>query len=337
MKDRKNGVFSIISLIITAAAFCGISFILFMAVKFLAEDYHALLNSDLSNGLIANLGYDDGIYTSCGFGIEILAEQQDKQACLASFLKSSLSGIDTRILFSLCIYTFVLSILAAYHQFHKCGENKMKHLLHLILFPFVAYLLYVIVIIAAHGIFRLPIYFPGMRFLFQLITALLSIAGGSCAVALLLKAIPFKKTAALIVIPVSVLLMLVCGNMEARLWMEPYVESFSYVAETDSRVTDENYDGDVYYDEEKHVLIVGDSEYSPQQVENEDYLRGTSRILGYAEEVLYPYSGTWIPLVESITETRLPDMVPPAYILKALVWILLFLMFGGMKKKEVDA
>lgn len=337
MKDRKNTVFSMISFIIAAAAFCGISFMLVMAVKNLAADYHALLQADLSDGIIASFGYDDGIYMAAGYGIEILAGQADKQDVLLSFLQSSLAKIDKWILFSLCIYTFAVSVFAAYYIFHKYVDDKLKHLTHLILFPFAVFLMFAAVIIAAHGIFRLPLYFPGMRCLFHLITALLSIAGGSCALALLLKAVPFKKTAALIAVPVFLLLMLVCGNMENRLFMDPYIESFDYVYETDSRINDENYDGEVYYDEERNVLVVGETEYPPQLEENPDYPRGISRILGYAEEVLYPYSGTWIPIVEEIAETRLPDMAPAAFIIKALIWILLFLMFGGMRKAEADA
>ncbi len=64
-------------------------------------------------------------------------------------------------------------------------------------------------------------------------------------------------------------------GFEGRLYSSPTTDSFDYIAqEIKPHIYDKDFDGDVYYDEEKNVLILNGEEYEPRQVDNPDYLTG---------------------------------------------------------------
>ena len=114
------------------------------------------------------------------------------------------------------------------------------------------------------------------------------------------------------------------------------VPAFDYVYEQHSEILDEDYSGNAYYDEQKNVLIIDGEEYPPEMADNPDRLSGLKRALALVFELLFPWSGTGLYMVSQAAEIQIPVLMIAAYILKAMLWILIPSAITGRRDEQTD-
>ena len=188
------------------------------------------------------------------------------------------------------------------------------------------YALYLGMILLFHKLNGVPFYFQKGRDLFVLLfTGILSVAGGLCAAALLIRNVPFRKTVSLILIPVAFALFLFGAPLQNGLYTEKTVKSFAYVGDIDPRIYEEGFN-DYVYDPEKDVIILDGVEYPPEEVPNPDYLTGLSRAGAILYEIADPFAGNSLPFINEVLEKPLPAVALFGHVLKGILWIVLPLL-----------
>ena len=321
MKKISDRTFGKIFLVVGALALAAILLLTAFAAKNLGADYRNLKDAELSQGFKGSLTYNDHLYAQLGYMTEILPEDEGKEQALEKFVSSSLQAIDRRILTAGVTYTMLLCAAAAYPVYVKFGQNRKKHVCAAVLsaaLPFAAYILFAA---ALQLVFGVPLYFTDRTSVLPLLVSLLAVAGGSSALALLLKAVRHKRIIAVLAIPVVFALFLIGANMEAQLYSPPTVDSFDYVFERDERMTDPAFMDRCYYDEEKNALIVDGKEYPPEQAANPDRFTGGKRIGAYIFELISPYAGNALLLAQDVGGFTVPPLVLLLYVCKALFCI----------------
>ena len=320
---KKKDLFRYVTLVAFLAFLAVLTVFSIPAVRKLAECYQEIKNGDLVKGFIGNIYYDDGLYVALGSGIEIVANEPNAGQRLKDFLNASLLSIDKSILACGLFYTMIAVSFLLYNLFSNKEESRKKQILKTAITTVLVFAFYLGMILIAHFIFHVPFCVPGVKELLAIITGLMSIIAGSCAAGLLIKAVPFKRIISVILIPVIILLFILSAGFEARLFMPSKIDSFDYVYEMKEEILDENYEGEVYYDDNKNVLVVEGMEYPPESADNPDSLRGVSRIGAFLFEAVDPYSGTGLFLAETAAEIDSNPLISAGYLLKAAVWIAL--------------
>ena len=339
-KQRSQKIFYRLFLAAGIVLYAAVIICSFLAVKSLRSDYLALKNHDLSEDAALTIGYDDHIYASMGAGIEI--ESRDSKAAehVTEFLAASLRSIDRRILSCGILYAMAIAAVLAYPLCRKCEGNRKRHVLIAALSVPVLFALFCAGILAMHAAFALPFYFPtGGTELTIIAVSLLAAAGGSCFLAWLLRMVRRQVLVAVIAVPAVIMLFIFGALFEGRLYCPPTVDSFDFLTEIDPHVLDEDYTGEVCYDDEKNVVVLNGTEYPPEQAENPDRLRGAGRVGAYVFEALSPYAGNGLFLmyeqfVGDGTAFELPPVLSALYIIKSLAFIVAPLCF---KNKRDDA
>lgn len=312
---------------VTAVAFLSFLVVLtvfsVLAVRKLAECYETLKNGDLVNGFTGSIYYDDKLYIMLGHGIEVVANEPNAGQRLNDFLNASLLSIDKSILACGLFYTMIAVSFLLYNLFSNKEESGKKQVFKTALTTVLTFTFYLGMILISHLIFHVPFCIPEIKELLAIFAGLTSIIAGSCAAGFLIKVVPFKKIVSIILIPVIILLFMLSTAFEARLFMPSRIDSFDYVYEMKEEILDKNYEGEVYYDEDKNVLVVEGEEYPPEQIDNPDSLRGPSRIGAFLFEAADPYSGTGLFLAEKALEIDSSPLLSAGYLLKAAIWIAL--------------
>lgn len=323
-KDKKKPT-GVVSLIIGIILFCIILAATVPAVKELAESYLYIKNADLSQELEASFYYEDHLYASMGFGISIAPDEADKEVRRSDFLSDKLPLVDERIITCGILYAMMLGVIFQYYLNCKCHDSRKKYILGTAaatLVPFAAYLAAVLI---AGKFFGVPFIFPRANGLLLAAVGLLSAVAGNSVLAALISTVRHKRFTAVAAVPIVFALVILGMNLEYHLYTGSTVKSFKYVSEVDSRLQDDNFDGAIFYNDKKDVLVVGETEYPPDLSDNPDYYTGLKRAGAYAAELIIPYSGSELLLTNYLviieTEDNIPSWTSAAYAVKAMLWI----------------
>lgn len=339
----KKGNGKIFARILSAAGvilFAVVTILPLLAVSELNTEYLALKGTELSEGARAVLAYEDHLHASIGSAVEI--GRGDAGVELREFTANALRAIDQRILSCGILYAMMVVTVFAYPLWRRFGHDGRKHVLSAAAAVLIAYAVYAGSILLTHAALRLPFFFPeAYGWLFAAV-GLLAVIGGSCFLAWLLRTVGCRKILAAAAIPLVFLLFLFGASFEGQLYAPPTVDSFAYLSEIDEHVFDEGYDGEVYYDEEKNVVVLNGKEYEPEKAENTEYLKGAARIGAFVFEALSPYSGSSLFLIDEAMrfegfETTISPVILLAYAVKAVGWIVLPLLLGKKRRYTAEA
>ena len=320
MKDKGNGLGKAL-MALAIVAFVAIVAITVLAIRKLGAGYHAALEMQPAGGSSVELGYDDHLYAVIGQGMEFASDDPAPQQTLAAFLESTLRAIELRIMTAGLLYAVVVSVPMALFFSRVQPDDPTSSARLTALAGLLAFVLFVAAAVAACKAFDVPFYLPRGIEILAIAAGALGVVVGSMVMGLIVDKIRFKAVVAIIAIPVAIALFLAGIVTEIFAFSEPYINSFEYVAQIDSRILDENFDG-AYYDSEKNVLVVDGTEYAPEQLPNPDHATGGALAGCIAFELLSPYSGCAHGFArDSISHSRL---ITIAYLLRNGL-VLLFL------------
>ena len=323
--------------VFTAAAICAFAAVMlfsFKAFRNLSDGYRAMKHADLSADYSGEISYDDHLYASVGYGVVLDSTVENKEASMRSFLDSSLRLIDRRIFSAGLVYTMLITALLVFPICEKHRDDRGGMTVGIWVSAILIYLLYLGGIFGLHKYFGIPFHIPGIRALVFLFVGFISVLGGNFVLAILIsrpRRAWLKIAFGILAVPAVYALFLFSFLFEAGLYSEPYIESFDYVAEIDDRVLDENFEG-AYYDGEKNVLVVDGTEYEPQTVENPEHFTGKKRTGAIVYEMLDPYSGNSLDMVQQALDTRFGPVISLLYAVKGMFWMLLGIR--GFREEE---
>ncbi len=321
---KRTDLLSKILFFIAAAALAAVLFMTVNPVKEMSDRYRKIASDDLSDGFNGTIWYDDHLYAVLGHGSEIMAEDPDRQAQFDRFLTSSLHSIDERVYGASVLYTMMISALTLL----EIREGERNRILKTVLFVCAIYALILIAFIISCLFFKVPVYPPSLPSLTCLAIGLLSVIGGDCAVLLLLEKIRYKKVAAILIVPLIFILFLFTTSLETMLYSPAHVDSFAYLTDSLS----EEQIADAYYDEDQNIIVYQGKGYGPEQVPNEEHLKGSARIGALLLETIDPYSGNAIEIVRQINGLPIPIYAILFYTSKALIWIFLSKFMIGRRR-----
>ena len=322
-KDKKNSLFAILMLM--AAVICLLFVFVFTISAFreMGNEYHALKGRDLSEDFSATIIYDDHLYAMLGYGIMNDPLDPGRAEYLSSFLKTSIRSIDERIFSADVLYTMMITSFMSLFLYERYGSEKKKHVLMIAVCVFPVFFLLSGSSFIFSSIRDIPFYLSSGNSLLCLMIGMICIIGGHCFLAFLIRKVRFRKIVSLIAIPVIFFVFLFSAAFEGGLLMSPYIDSFDHVYDV---IPQEKWD-DLYYDEEKNVLILDGNEYEAKQIENPDHLKGLSAIGAIAFELIDPYSGNSIEMIRQIIDSPIPLWILFLYLLKSFIWIFVSLKY----------
>ena len=172
------------------------------AVRRLAEDLNRNHTTDPEQGFDAVLTYDDSLYAVVLYGQEILPGDPGHEDHLETFERSPLEKIGSRIFSAGAVYTLFVICVLTYYIYTTSNNSAVLYAKSTSFFTVIIYIVYIFFVWIFHNAMRIPFYLPSWNDLFMVITGVLPIIGGTCAAGMLLRKIRFKKTAAVIIIPV---------------------------------------------------------------------------------------------------------------------------------------
>ena len=331
--EKKDWIFGYLALaagIIMLLAVLGVTV---SAIRNTSVQFYEVLEADLSEPYTGIISYSDHIYAEFGFGIMTDPYDPSTSEKLKTFVADSLTQIDQRILSCGIIYTMVICVVFAYPLYLRYRYDLRKHLLDVFFLTAAVFVLFNAVVIISFSDMGVPFYFPDLFRSILIGTGIVSVIAGLCAVAMLLRTVRLKKLIAVAAVPLTVLLFMFSAVFQGGLYSPRMQDSFSYVYEIEKKLSDPDFN-DAYYDDEKNVLVVEGTEYPPRQVENEDYYKGAARIGAYVYNVIDPFSGCSLPMVQDIVEDRLPAKAVVLHMLLAILWIAVPILL--INKKHTD-
>ena len=154
--DRQKGKLSLTCSIILFAA---VLFFSVRGIRNLSMEYRAVLNLDLSADTGGYSGYDDNLYGSIRYGIEIDHRDSEKALRLLDFAESSLHATDRRIITCTLIYTMLISAAAAYWLYVESAGNRRKHLWSIFFAVLAVPAGLLAAVLIAHAALGLPFFF----------------------------------------------------------------------------------------------------------------------------------------------------------------------------------
>lgn len=324
MKEKKKNLYGILSLTAGLLLFFGILVITIFSLKTTGDCYTNLKNADLSQETESSLYYNDHLFASIGFGINILPNEAGNEARLSSFLSSSIREIDIRILNCCLLYSMMISVVLQYFLYSRYQSNRKKYFFAVCIAGIAPFAFFAAAVFCTQRAFGMPVVFPGSRERFLIAIGLLSVTAGNFVVGSVISAVRCKKLTAVLAVPVVFCLFIAGMNFEMHLYADSTVDSFAYFYDAHPEVKEDDFDGDLYYDEEKNVIFFNGAEYPPKSVDNPEYYTGLKRPGAFLFELADAYSGNGLLLTESITgENSIPLWAAAAYILKSAAWIAL--------------
>lgn len=330
--EKKKGRLGLLMLIAAAVMLVVVSACQVKGVINMAEGYRELMDCSLDEDTVGTIYFDDGIYSSIGFGIEILAEETGKQERRAEFVRSSLEGVYRNICAVDVMYAMIAVTLAALFIYEHAGKTGAGHCAAVAAAALSAYALLVLAAAAASKALGLPLYAPSGASLTTLAVSLLSMIGGCCAEGLLLRKLQKRDIAAVMAVPLAFMLFIFSASYEGQLYQPAEIESFDYVWEIEGIENAE----DFRYDEEKGVMTGRGKEYPPEMVPNPEKLTGAAAAAAAVFETADPWSGTGLEMVRSFTESPIPLIVCLLYAVKAMIWAVLLFRTRAGKKTEAE-
>ncbi len=284
------------------------------------------------------MSYNDGLFGSIGYGIEIDHLDGDKNERLTDFAESSLRAIDKRILTCALTYAMLIVTAAAYWLYIKYGSDRSKHLRSIFFAVLTVSAGLPALVLITHAILRMPFYFPAPGDIPVLLVSFPAVFGGSCFLGWMLRIIPFRQILSLAALPLVLWLFMQGTVCEAGLYCAPQVPSFDYIAEEiEPGIYDEGVEGTVYYDQDKDVIVLNGTEYTPRQVSNPDCLEGTGRLSAILFELISPYAGNGLFLIHEAENINAGPAFLSLYAVKALILAVFpfFIKTGGAGSGEL--
>lgn len=320
LKNTINRLKGKVSFACAALIFAVVLIFTVRGIKNMSRDYNAVMNLDLSADARSSIVYDDHLYGQIGYGIEIDRRDSDNSARLSEFASSSLRAIDRRIISCNVTYTMLITAALAFWLYTEFGRNRGKHALSIFIAVFAVSAGLLAAVLITYAALRMPFCFPDAGEMPVLLVSIFAILGGSCFLGWMLRLFRFKRILSLAAVPLVMLLFMQGTVFEAGLFCSPEVPSFDYIAqEIEPRVYDSDFDGDVYYDEEKDVIVLNGAEYPPRQIQNPDYLTGTGRLTACIFEIISPYSGNGLFLLHETENITAGAAALSLYALKAVL------------------
>lgn len=317
---------------LAVAAFVMMAALTASAIRELGTSYREASEMDPTGGSVVQLGYFDHLYADVGQGMEFAPNDTNFHQTLAEFLEDTLRFIQLRVLAAGLIYAVVVSVpmallFASLHPGEPDTSARLTALAGLL-----AYVLFVVVAVVSAIVFDVPLYLPRSVALIALLAGFFGIELGNMVVGLIVGTVRHKGLVTVIAIPVALALVLFGIVTAFFVFSEPYVDSFDYVAEADSQALEEG-----YYDSERNVLVVGDTEYAPEQLPNPEHATGAARIGAIAYEVLNPYSGSVIELVRE--DLDIDHLIIVAYLVRSFVltFVLSSVVLDRIEDKRTSA
>lgn len=294
-------------------AFCAVLILSLMAVKNLSDGYKELVNADLTGDYSGRLFYDDGMYAVLGKGIVLddTAAMADRPALMASFLNEAVFYIDQRIFAAGVLYAMMISVIALY----PLTKNNVRYVW--LTGPLI-YVLYLAFEILAHAVLSVPFRFLNGTGMIKVLAELVAVSGGLCAASFLIRCVKNQKLISVLIIPAVFALFVLGMYLEFGMYSPKTVDSFDYVYSIDSRILEEG-----YYDEKKNAVIFDGKEYPPEQAENPEHYTGAKYLGASLFEILNPYSGKSLYMVEQAMEHEVSLLMYGLYAAKGLIWIVL--------------
>ena len=332
---RQGRVFAIIMTVIAVAFLVGVCILSVLASRDFAGTYHIFAEADLSQDFSGELVYDDHFGLQAHHGASFVGGEEGNDAFRDEYLRINLRDMDRTIVFVCTFYALFTNLLLAYPLWRRFGRRKGVHVAAIALSVLGAFAIVLGSILMTHAACATPFSFPAGRSLATLAVGLLSGIGGLCAVGLLLRLIRWKRIAAVLVIPL--VFVIAVPLLEEGLFTTPTEESFDSARAYYESLGGESFEGPVYYDDERHIMVIGDREFEPQMVANPDYYVGWQRALAIAAEAVNPFSGHALTMI--LSSEGMGGAIPaiPAgalalYALKALAWIVLPVVLPRRKK-----
>ena len=326
--EKQDKVFAVCSVIIAAVIMAAILVIEYFSMKQLSGQYTAIMSADLSQGYKAVLSYNDHLYARIGFMTEILPTDGNKSHLIAQFINSSLSQIDERILSCGVLYVMLIATATVFYRHYRAEGDGSYIIRNTVATVIGLYVLYGLAVTAMQFLLKIPLKLPSFNHLVLLAVSLVCVITGVLALSLVLRFIPFRKTAALVAIPLAFLLFLFGFNNENGLYTSKTINSFDYVYEKEPQVLQEGYTG-AYYDEKRNVMIVEGKEYQPQQVENPEYATGFGRVMSIGFEAINPYSGMSLAMLQETLDNQIPLKATALYGIRTVILAVLLIVLRG--------
>ena len=320
-QGKQGKAFAILMAIAAAVTLIGVCVLSVNASRGLAGTYHEFMGADLAQDFSGELVYDDHAGLQMHYGASFEGGDPDNDAWRVEYVEDSLRSMDRMIVFICTFYALFICLVLAYPLWWRFGRRKGRHVAAIAVSVVGVFAIILGCILVTHGACGAPFRFPGGVPLLTLAVGLLSGIGGLCAVGLLLRVIPWKRITAVLVIPLVCIVAI--PMIEEGLFASPTQESFDYTQEYYESVVDENFDGPLYYDDERHILVIGDREFEPEIVPNPKHFTGVQRALAIAEEVANPFSGNALTMIVGNDVPEIPVWALLLYALKALAWIVL--------------
>lgn len=162
--------------------------------------------------------YRDHIYYDHGFLLRIPAGTEDAAPLVQALLEDIPQYVSADLFNGIVAYCALICTVGALFLFGLAQDNPKKHLLLILLAPAAVVAPVAAVTWGVSALCGLKLPFPsgaGSDFFF---IGLISLMAGGCAVGLLLRAVPFKKIAAVALIPVVLFLMMWVNKNETGLF-----------------------------------------------------------------------------------------------------------------------
>ena len=317
MKKRKTGnIWGILLLICAGLGLAGILAVTVRAAGETGVTYRYFAEADPAQGAYGTLSFDDRLYASAGYGIEILPGEPEGAERLAAFLPDAMGRICGRIWSAGLAYSMILSIAASLFWAQRLADRPGRHTLAAVLCPAGIYAVYLACAALALTASGARFSAPQAGALPTLAAGLLSVCGGGCALGWLLRRERLRILFAILAVPAGAVLLVTGMLAEGRLFSVPEVDSFDGVY---ASVTEEELNR-MYYDEEKNVMVLDGKEYPPERMPNPDRAAGIGRAALIVFEALDPYSGTGLDMIRQIDGTDVPGAAVLPYLLKAALW-----------------
>lgn len=313
---------------IMLAVICSgiIIFLTARACRELGDTYGILKSRELAAEDISYIYYDDNMYAVLAYG------NNDPDMKMADYLENSLRNIDERIMAAGLLYVAVISAMLVYPVYFFCSKNRI--ISTGLLTVAVCYLLFVLFVIAFMTWGKVPFYFPKGSSLFLSVIGLISLFGGYSALCMLIHVFKFKKFVAFFAFIAVFVVYLMSCLVDSRLYCDPYNYNFNFLLDIDATILDEDYEGDLFIDNETMIAHLNGQEYPAERYENEEYFRGASRVAAVGEELINPYSAVGIDMMIRECDADLPLGYAIMYIVKALLWIFVPLFVTKKEKTE---
>ncbi len=311
---QKTGPVSLILFFAGITAFIAVTLLTSRAARDMSVSYRQLREADLSDTVTAEITYDDHMYATVLYGVELVSGDT---AGRDSFLRDTAEKTLRRALAAGVTYTMVISTLFALFLYERFVSRRKVHSLAVSTSVLLIYAAYISAVLYLFRKNDLPIHLGTGISPAPLLASIVAVMGGNAFLGLVLRYVKPKSLTAILAVPLVFFCFLFGFMSEAGLFSSEYVDSFDCV------ILSEEYEQaqSAYYDEDKDVLVVDGKEYPPEQVPNPDRSVGLSRLGALAFEIIWPYSGNPLGLVSLEPGWTVPHFALLLYIFKGIMWM----------------